>query len=85
MPAVLSVPTSAVPAVVVEVNPVPAMAPEALVCVDCEALAVIVPLFNPNVTLFEFENVIPPRAPELVPAEMDSVAAATVLAEIVTD
>ena len=35
--------------------------------------------------LFEFENVSPPTAPVVVPAETESDAAATVLAEIVTE
>ena len=85
IPDVFRVPTRTLPAVEVEVNPVPAMAPEAWVWADWEALAVIVPLFKPNETLLEFERVMPPNAPELVPADTERVAAATVLAEIVTD
>src|ERR1700684_1607951 len=80
IPELFKVPTSAVPAVDAEVNPLPAIFPEAWVCVDWDADAVIVPLFIPKDTLFEFERVMPPKAPELVPADTDKVAAATVVA-----
>ena len=48
-------------------------------------LAVIVPLFSPKVTPLEFGNVIPGKLLEVVPAEIDSVAAAAVFALIVIE
>ena len=81
------------PLVDVLVNPVPATVTEPDDPFTCwtyevgtaEIEAVIVPLLNPNETLFEFAKVIPPKAPELAPAYTLRGTAATVFADIVTD
>ena len=48
------------------------------------ALAVMVPLFRPNVTLLLLAKVRPPNAPEVVPADTLRLAAAAVFADTVT-
>ena len=76
-PLLFSVATSAVPAVLALVNPVPAIPPEACVCVDWakDAEPVTTEPLRPNVKLLLLANVIADKLLLVVPAD-------TLIAEI---